>query len=295
MRQYVILGLMAIILFGCVSQPPAGNTSGGPPVISSPGGVSPNATQPAQPQTLPPDYTVSLGDSVWINYTVWDKGSVIDTNNATLANESGLYNPSRAYEPINFTVLPNQAIINGMITSIVGMHVGETLDFDVAPADGYGPYDMKKVIVIPRYYNMSLLEIVPRSYFADNNFTVENGTSFTDKQLGTVFVADLNDQNVTLFYLGIASHDQNFTYDGMPLETILVDNTTATLERKFEVNKSYIIPDPNTGSPTYFKAIGKTNDSITLDGNHPLANETLHFRVTLIKVQHGNLTLGSLG
>lgn len=285
-------------MLGCVSQPPSSNYTS-PPVISAngtPPGGSPNytnATANTQPASLPPDYTVSLGDDVWINYTVWVKGKVLDTNNATLANESGIYNPKRAYVPFSFKVLFNQDIINGMISSIIGMKVNETLDFDVKPADGYGPYDARKVIVVPRYFNMSLTQVVPRSYFTARNLSVVNGTSFDDPQFGNVFISDYNDENVTVFLVGIAGAGDKFVFNNMPQQTIEVVNQTAIIERLFEVNRSYIIPDPNTGAPTQFLILGKTDSNITLDGNNPLANETLHFRVTMLKIQKGNLSIGS--
>lgn len=294
MRSYAVIGLLALLLLGCVSQPPSANQSGGPPIINA-NGSHPAGNQTVQPTALPPDYTVSLGDTVWINYTVWVKDKVYDTNNATLANQSGLYDPRRSYEPINFTVQFQGNIINGMVSSVIGMKVNETLDFDVAPADGYGPYDSRKVIVVPRYFNMSLEQVVPRSYFEQRNLTIVNGTGFDDPQFGQVFISDLNDQNVTVFLLGIAATGTKFMFDNMPQETVFVGNKTATIERLFELNHTYIIPDPHTGAPTYFKTIGVSNDSITLDGNHPLANETLHFRVTMLKIQKGNLSIGSIG
>ncbi len=295
MRSYIVISLLAVLLLGCVSQPPASNQSGGPPVINANGSHPANQTPPiVQPTTLPPDYTVSLGDEVWVNYTVWVRGKVYDTNNVTLANQSGIYDPHRQYAPINFTVQFNQNIINGMVSSIIGMKVNETLDFDVPPADGYGPYDYKKVIVVPRYFNMSLTQVVPRSYFEQRNLSITNGTGFDDPQFGKVFISDYNDQNVTVFLLGIAATGTKFMFDNMPQETVFVGNETATIERLFELNKTYIIPDPNTGAPTYFKTLNITNDTITLDGNHPLANETLSFRVTVLKIQKGGLSIGSI-
>ncbi len=296
LRSYIVIGILAMLLLGCTSQPPANNTTAQPHPNAT---VPANATQPAQPsqpQSLPPDYTVSLGDQVWVNYSVWDNnGTLIDTNDPVLANKSGIYQPSREYAPLNFTVQFNQGIITGVIYSVIGMHVNETEQFVVPPQDAYGPYDPSKVVQVPRFYNLSLQIVVPRSYFVANNLNVTNGTSFQDKQYGTVFISDFNDQNVTVFLISLAGHGTKFTVNGVPLQTVNVVNTTAVVERLLEVNQSYYLPDVNTGAPTYYRVIGKDNSTITLDSNDPRANYTLTFNMTMLKIQHGNLSIGDAG
>ncbi len=297
MRSYIVIGILALLLLGCVSQPPVNNTSSPQPAHPVQNNTTyPNVSAPAQPTALPPDYTVSLGDQIWLNYTVWDKstGKMIDTNNATLANESGIYQVGRPYVPLNFSVQFNQGIITGVIYSVIGMHVNETATFDVPPQDAYGPYDPSKVAVVPRFYNMSLEVVVPRSYFVANNLNVTNGTSFQDKQFGTVFISDFNDQNVTIFLVGIAADGTKFTVNGVPLQITSVHNTTAVVERLLDVNQSYVLPNVNTGAATIYYVKGKDNSTVTLDSNSPLANDTITFKVTVLKIQHGNLTLGSI-
>ncbi len=295
MRSYIVIGVLAMLLLGCVSQPPANTTQ---PVQPSPNTSTTPVIpqQPAQPQVLPSNYTVSLGDQVWVNYTVWDQnGTMIDTNDPVLANKSGVYQPGRAYGPLNFTVQFNQGIISGVIYSVIGMHVGENEMFTIPPQDAYGPYDPSKVAKVPRYYNMSLQVAVPRSYFVANNLNVSNGTSFQDKQYGTVFISDFNDQNVTVFLFSLSSNGAKFTINGVPLQNVGVANTTATVERLLEVNKSYVLPDVNTGEPTLYRVTGKDNTTITLDANSPLANDSITFNMTMLGIQHGNLSLGSTG
>lgn len=292
MRSYIVLALLAILLAGCVNPPQeGGNQTTQPPVMDvAPGHNNTGQNTSVQPQQnqsteLPPGYTVSLGDHVWVDYTLWVQGNVLDTSNATLANESGIYNPNRQYKPLDFEVQFNKGIIDGFVIATVGMHINETLAFDVDPARGYGPYDPAKVIVVPRYYEKSLYETVPRSYFTERNLTVTNGTGY-DSPYGTVFIQDYNDENVTLFYMLIPGG--NMTVNGLPEHVASLNNLTATMEYMLNVNHTYLLPHPQTGAPTRFLVTDKTDTNITLDSNHPLANETLRFQVTLLNVTRPN-------
>ena len=65
-------------------------------------------------------------------------------------------------------------------------------------------------------------------------------------------------------------------------------NSSATIEFALQVNNSYWLPTPDSGAPQLFKIIDKNDENITLDYNHPLANETLNFEVTLVKVEPAN-------
>ncbi|HSB47353.1 MAG TPA: FKBP-type peptidyl-prolyl cis-trans isomerase [Candidatus Bilamarchaeum sp.] len=278
MRKLFVVLLLGLLVFGCVNPPTTQNNSSKPPVITPVNNTSisqPNTTKPG----LPAGYTLGLGDQASVWYTLWVNGTVIDTNNATLANESGIYNPKRAYVPLNFSVEFNKGLIDGFIFGVVGMRVNETLFFNVSPDRGYGPYDLAKVITIGRYYNKSLYETVPRSYFEDKNITIQKGEGF-DTQYGTVFIDDFNDENVTIFYL--LTPGANVTVNGIPQQVKELTNLSATMEYMFVENRSYVLPNPQTGLKANYRVLSKTEDNITLDSNHPLANETLRFRVTLI-------------
>jgi FKBP-type peptidyl-prolyl cis-trans isomerase 2 len=294
MRWFIAFALI-VVLFGCVNQSAVTNTTSKPPVISGLGNnTSTTAPPSSQNLTLPNDYTVALTDHVWVNYTLWVDGKVLDTNDPVLANQSGVFSPTRKYGPLDYDVIFDKRLIDGFIFGTIGMKVNETLDFDVDPERGYGPWDEKKVIIVPRYYNKSLREVVPRSYFEQQHINVTNGTGF-DTKFGTIFIEDFNDENVTIFYLGLSKLNFSFTYNGVPQRVVGVTNLSATIERMLDENKTYLLPNPATGQPTRYLVISKNDDNITLDGNHPLANETLHFRITVLKVQHGNATLGSVG
>jgi FKBP-type peptidyl-prolyl cis-trans isomerase 2 len=275
--RYVALLVVLALMLGCISTPPASNlsTNSSNPTVITNGSTNPNGSL-VQPTVA------ALGDHVWVNYTLRVDGKVYDTNNATLANESGIYNPQRAYTPLDFDLVLNKGIIDGFVLDIINMHVGETLNFQVDPKRGYGPYDPTKIVVIPRYYNKSLTEVVPRAYFTDRNITIANGTSF-DSKYGVVFVQNMDQDNVTIRYM--INKGQDILVNGVPQIVANITNDTAVMEFGFEINKTYNLPNPDTGAANYFKVLDKTAENITLDGNHALANKTLDFQVTLLKIE----------
>ncbi|MFH0737195.1 MAG: FKBP-type peptidyl-prolyl cis-trans isomerase [Candidatus Micrarchaeota archaeon] len=276
-----MFAICGLLLFGCVNPPASGNQTNGTgyPVITNTTGPIPGGNASAAEYVLPENYTVSPGDYVAVIYALWVDGKVYDTNNATLANESGIYNPRRAYNPFTYPVEFNKGVIDGFIINTIGMRINETVTFDIDPERGYGIHDPAKVISVPRYYNKSLYETVPRSYFEERGMEVSNGTSF-NSAFGPVFITDLNDENVTIFYL--LQDGGNFTISGIPQTVVGMSNMTAKIEFAFEVNKTYSIPDPETGAQTTFTVTAIEDDNVTLDGNHPLAGKTLRFSVTLL-------------
>lgn len=301
MRNIIIFAIMGLLLFGCVNPPQGGNATSSQPSMNAQNGTTAptnppaNATAPPAnteanastgPTPLPADYSVSMGDNVSVMYTLYVDGKVYDTNNATVANESGIFSPMRLYKPFTFQVLIGKGVIDGFVTNVIGMRINETISFTVSPERGYGLYDPSKVMVVPRFYNKSLFETVPRSYFAERNITVENGTGF-DSPFGTVFAQDVNDDNVTLFYMSLAKAGTSFRYLNMPQQVASTNNMTSTIELMLNVNGSYTLADPKTGAPTRFVVLDKSADNITLDSNPALANKTLVFKVTLLDAVPG--------
>ncbi|MEW6749305.1 MAG: FKBP-type peptidyl-prolyl cis-trans isomerase [Candidatus Micrarchaeota archaeon] len=283
MRYAFVMLLFGILLLGCVNPPPAVNETNGTtvhPVITTPNGTQQPANQTQNVSyVLPPGYVLSEGDLAAVWYTLLVDGKVYDTNNATLANESGIYSPSRSYVPLTFTVGFDKGLINGFILNVLGMSINETVIFNVKPELGYGIHTLDRVITVPRYYNKSMYEVVPRSYFEENGLEVSNGTGY-DSPYGQVFINDFNDDNVTLMYL--MQPGQKFTLNNAPQKVVSISNLTATIEFDFDVNKTYVLPDPQTGAGTRFTVVDKTEQEITLDANHPLAGKNLTFQVTLI-------------
>jgi FKBP-type peptidyl-prolyl cis-trans isomerase 2 len=300
MRNIIIFAVIGLLLFGCINPPPDGNATNTQPTMNTLNGSVSQPTAPpanlsnastgtnatAGPKPLASDYSVSLGDNVSVMYSLYIGGKLYDTNNATLANESGMYSPLRTYKPFTFTVLFNKGVIDGFVTNMIGTRINETITFSVDPARGYGPYDAKKIIIVPRYYEKSLYETVPRSYFTERNLSIANGTGF-DSPFGTVFAQDVNDENVTLFYLSLATPGTSFRYMNMPQQVVSSSNFTSTIELLLNVNSTYSLADPATGQPTRYTVLDKTGQNITLDSNHALANETLYFNVTLIDAVPG--------
>ena len=177
----------------------------------------------------------------------------------------------------------NQGVIDGFIIGTIGMKINETLLFHADPDRGYGPYDPNKVVVVPRYYNKSNYETVPRSFVEEQDPTqnITNGTAY-QTPYGDVFIDHFDNETVTLFYLMMVGHE--FILNGIPQKVVATDteNFTATIEFMLNENETYVLPNPQTGSSALYTVIGKTDQNITLDGNHPLANETLTFEVTLL-------------
>ncbi|MEW6722557.1 MAG: FKBP-type peptidyl-prolyl cis-trans isomerase [Candidatus Micrarchaeota archaeon] len=300
MKTFAMVMIAALLMLGCTWQAPqANNTTYTPPVMSGNASSPPanttgtNATvqnnTTVAPQPLPPDYAVLIGDDVSVIYALYVNDTLYDTNNATLANESGIYNPAKTYQPLNFTVAFNKGMIEGFVIGVIGMKVNSTQIFTVDPERGYGPYDFSKVYTIQRYYDKNLSEVVPRSYFDERGLNISNGTSF-GSPYGIVSVQDFNDENVTILYTDLFAkgNESVFKVNGVPQRVAAVyTNVTATMEYMLDYNKSYLLPDPNTGALTKFRVTDKTDQNITIDSNHALANETLKFEVFLV-----NATLG---
>ena len=86
-----------------------------------------------------------------------------------------------------------------------------------------------------------------------------------------------------MFYLLQAGNE--FNVDGVPQKVVSVDNLTATIEYAFYANKTYQITDPTTGRAEQYRLLKKTNDTVTVDSNHPLAGKMLNFIVTVLDIQ----------
>ncbi|MBI5046363.1 FKBP-type peptidyl-prolyl cis-trans isomerase [Candidatus Micrarchaeota archaeon] len=276
MRTYILMVVALLLLFGCTSPPST--------IINNTFNTT-NSTNFSVQKVLLPNYTVSLGDTVYVNYTLKVDGKVIDTNNETVAKTAGIYTSTRKYEPLKFVVQFNKGIIDGFVANVIGMKINETETFSVDPKRGYGIYDPTKVITVDRYYDRSMFETVPRSFLESRGINITQGAGF-NTNYGLVTIQNVTQDNVTLFYL--LTPGQKFTVNGVPQSVRTITDYNVTLERLLDVNKTYALPNPTTGAVTAYRVLNKTNSSITLDGNSPLANKTLVFQVTLVNAEVGS-------
>jgi len=139
--------------------------------------------------------TLKNGDTAKVHYTgTLEDGRVFDS--------------SREREPLEFTAGGGQ-IITGFEIGILGMEVGETRKFEVAPDDAYG-HRLEEMVLD-----------VPAAQFPDH----------IEPQVGMAL--------------------QVQQPQGNPLEMVITDIS---------------------------------DNAITLDGNHPLAGQTLYFQVELLEI-----------
>jgi FKBP-type peptidyl-prolyl cis-trans isomerase 2 len=254
----MILLSMALLLAGCTGQP----------------------QQPPQQNATP---TAQYGDLVSVDYTLRVDGTVVDTSLADAARQAGTFNSSRSYQPISFRLMLGGQMIDGFVKGMVGMKQGETKNFTVSAADGYGLPDPQKIITLPRYHNMSVFEEVPMDYFIAQNISVREGAVFPTSS-GNVGIENYTNDTVTLRYLFSSGHQ--FAVNGIPETVVSIANDTMLISLDFQENGTYTLTDPQTGTQSFARATYADNDFITLDENNPLAGKDLDFQVTLRSLAH---------
>jgi FKBP-type peptidyl-prolyl cis-trans isomerase 2 len=253
-----VLLLMALLLPGCTGQP----------------------QQQAQQNATP---GAQYGDLVSVDYTLRVDGAVVDTSLADVARQAGMFDSSRTYQPISFRLVLGGQMIDGFVKGIVGMSPGETRNFTVSAADGYGQADPQKIVTLGRYHNMSVFEQVPMDYFIAKNMTVRQGAVFTTSS-GNVGIENYTNDTVTLRYLFLPGHQ--FAVNGIPETVVSMANDTMLISLDFQDNRTYALTDPNTGTQTSARVTYADNDTVTLDSNNPLAGKSLDFQVTLRSITH---------
>jgi FKBP-type peptidyl-prolyl cis-trans isomerase 2 len=218
------------------------------------------------------------GDNATVDYTLRVDGQVLATSMADVANSAGIYNASMNYKPMTFQLLSGQGLIPGFVSNIVGMKVGESKDFSIAPADGFGPIDQSKIFNVSRYYNVSRFQEVPMSYFVNNNITVSAGKNLSSP-IGIVSIYNFTNETVTLE--DSLDVGQRFMQAGLPEEVVGVTNDSILIRFDVIANQTYNVTDPVSGVAELAKATYADEQTIVLDGNKPLAGKTLDVEVTL--------------
>jgi FKBP-type peptidyl-prolyl cis-trans isomerase 2 len=286
MKKFVILLLAAMILLsGCVGQKAA----------------------------------VKKGDNISVNYTGWRQsdGKMFDTNIETVAKENNLFNPKIKYEPLQFIVGTGK-VIPGFDEGVVGMKVGDSKTFTVAPEKAY-PFNPTMIRVAPIFQMYPANDTLPRIF----NVSLGEFEQFFGKEHKVGDSVKLPDTNINMTILNITS-EVSLAYDLKPgynvwdarapwNETVIkIDENNITLRPN--VTKNMTIQLPN--APWNTTVVGITNTNITLrhnaippttvnvpgmfgpipmkisfnetsiimDQNTELAGKTLIFNVTLVSI-----------
>ena len=256
MKKILVLFLFGMFVFGCLEP--------GPPVEEP---------------------TANYGDTAFVDYILWIDGEIVDTSMDEIARENDIYNPFREYGPLEVNVMLGEGnpYIDGFVKAIVGMKVNETITVDIPPGEAYGEYDPRLVYTLPRYYNKSAFETLPRNYFEDRNITIANGTSFSS-DVGTLFIHEFDNDTVTIMYVFQPGH--SFEYNGFTHTVVeSTQNLTYLIRIDAQENKSYYSLSQITGYMKYLRVTEVTNDTITIDENGPLAGKTLTYNITLVELE----------
>lgn len=261
MNKFILLLsllFLPFLMFGCLTPEPGPGTG--------------NGTQGTG------NLSAQYGDVVTVDYTLRVDGVVLDTSSITVAKAEGIYDPTRSYSPLTFGMLLNGQIIPGFVNGILGMQAGQTKNFTVAPADGYGVSDPSKISLTPRYYNKSIFEDTPRSYFEVSNMTIEIGKVFPS-EFGYISIENFTNETVTIRYLASPGH--KFSMFGIPQTVVNVTNDTMILRSDLEANNTYMFTDIQSGKQIPIRVTQADNETITIDDNHPLAGKDLDYEVTI--------------
>jgi FKBP-type peptidyl-prolyl cis-trans isomerase 2 len=255
MKKLIIVLLLGLLMFGCIQPTDNGQT------------VTQNQTK-----------VVKLGDNVTVDYTLkLANGSVIDTSFENVAKEAGLYQAQRTYQPITF-LMGAGMVVPGFEKGVTGMAVGETKTFEVTPADGYGTYDQTLVYSAPLFYDVNKTEVVSKSLFDQQGIKLEIDKVINYKNGVMINIKNFTNDTVTVEYVFLDG--QTFNFNGMPQKVIGINNDSATLKFAVEKDQKYLA-SLRTGAPGWVTILDVTNDTFTVDENHPLAGKMLYFTVTV--------------
>lgn len=227
--------------------------------------------------------TVEYGDTVSVNYILRVDDRVVDTNIEEVARENGIYSIYKNYVPLKFKVLLGESnLLPAFVKGVVGMKENETKELAVLPEDGYGVYNSSLVYNVSRYYNKSKYEKVPRSFLEKNNITIEKDRGIkTD--VGLVFIDSFDNETVTLMYL--FNKGDSFDYNGFHQVVVEASNDSYRIMYDVRENGTYKTTSLITGRETLARVIALTNETMTIDENHPLAGKVLNFTITVVGIE----------
>ncbi|MFH1722620.1 MAG: FKBP-type peptidyl-prolyl cis-trans isomerase [Candidatus Altiarchaeota archaeon] len=255
----VLILVTGFVIKSMISSPDTGQTKGLPDFIIK-------------------SQTIQTGDLVKISYAgSYLNGTVFDTSDPMYAQEVGIYNPQRQYNPISAKVGSGQ-LIKGLEDAFIGLEVGQEKTVTLSPAQAYGQIDPLKRIVQP------LSKSVPR----EESVPIEIVTQIIEDApyIGQVFQFPDASWNMTVLQIN-ESHVlvRNEIDEPLVVPTEFgqariepgEENLTVTL-----IGLEEGVPVPTPIGYAVIRDIGEEN--FTLDYNHPLAGETLIFKIKVEEI-----------
>ena len=222
------------------------------------------------------------GDTVQIDYTLFtEDGSVYDTSIESVARASGIYKEGLTYKPLSFKVGAG-SVIKGIEKAVLGMRVGEEKNVSIPPEDAYGEYNTSLLAVMPRFYTVERIEVVPlRDFltaFPDFDFSANETISFGSWDAELLAVSN---ESVTLRH----NPELNASIPtGSWIDTVVdVNDSYITLRHDPVVGRQYIVRDVE-GKPSVATVRDVKDDYLLLDYNPPLAGQTLNFTIKLVNI-----------
>lgn len=90
------------------------------------------------------------GDFVRVNYVGrLESGEIFDLTDEAMAKKEGVHNQNVKYKPIPI-IIGEKFLIKGLEDSVIKMKVGEKINVEIKPQDGFGERNANLVKIIPR-------------------------------------------------------------------------------------------------------------------------------------------------
>jgi FKBP-type peptidyl-prolyl cis-trans isomerase 2 len=119
--------------------------------------------------------TIKEKNFVEIDYTgkLKQENIIFDTTIKTIAEENGIGNKDSIFEPIIICVGQNQ-IIKGIDNNLIGKKVGDELNLDISPEEGYGKKNPKliQLIATPKFKKQGINPVPGLQVQLDNKVGV---------------------------------------------------------------------------------------------------------------------------
>ncbi|VVB52729.1 FKBP-type peptidyl-prolyl cis-trans isomerase [uncultured archaeon] len=263
--------------------------------------------------------SIRVGDVVYFNYVgAYLNGSIFDSSIAEVADAAGIYDSKRQYGPL-VVVVGDGKVISGLDAALVGMRVGDFKQVFLAPEEAFGERKADALVPAPREQwaprvistsverfvqdvgkqpNANETLLLPDLQWPMTVLAVVNGTVYLrhDPQVGQVVDTNLGPAVVSIEER-VDEEASNLQAEPLGDTGYLkvagdLDQILAELNSTGVVESVVIRPlDPKVGTIISTGAglavvRNVSNDTITLDFNHPLAGESLVFNITITAVNY---------